>query len=174
MIIISLTLITSIIITIIIIIAGPSGAVGYVLRTGLSTTQGELVRTIMVAADRVTVNTTDTLIFLGILFCFSGLFFHSPMDRWIHCVVSVIVFVIHLVHGRLQFIVLIFFSVFVYCSPDQCFLFVSWFIHLFIHSFIPLCTCFLWTNGWTNGWMDSRGRGLCRQRRPERSESLSI
>ena len=47
------------------------GAVAYVLRTGFGTTQGELMRTILFATERVTVGDTETLLLLLIMLIFA-------------------------------------------------------------------------------------------------------
>ena len=48
-----------------------NGAVAYVLRTGFGTTQGELMRTILFATERVTVGDTETLLLLFIMLIFA-------------------------------------------------------------------------------------------------------
>ena len=47
------------------------GAVGYVLRTGFDSTQGELMRTILFASERATGDSKETLVFILILLCFA-------------------------------------------------------------------------------------------------------
>ena len=73
------------------------GAVGYVLRTGFDSTQGELIRTILFASERATGDSKETLVFILILLCFavcaaSYVLIHGLADptrsRWrllLHC-----------------------------------------------------------------------------------------
>ena len=73
------------------------GAVAYVLRTGFGTTQGELMRTILFATERVGVGDSETLLLLLIMLIFaimaSGYVLHEGLkdpaaSRWklfLHC-----------------------------------------------------------------------------------------
>eukprot|EP00667_Euglena_gracilis_P000976 EG_transcript_976 len=47
------------------------GCVGVVLRTGYETAQGKLIRTIVHTADRVSANSKEAFLFIGVLLCFA-------------------------------------------------------------------------------------------------------
>ena len=77
------------------------GAVGFVLRTGFETSQGQLMRTILFATRRVTAGSTETAVFIGILLLFavvaSGIVLveglkdesRNMFKLWLHCIMII-------------------------------------------------------------------------------------